>query len=151
MTSFPRIALALSGALALAGLAAPPAARAQSDPGPSQASIDMGRQQYLWHCASCHGDTGTGNGEMRKWLAIKPADLTTISKRNGGVFPHELMWEVIDGRATVKGHGTREMPVWGQWYRDEAMTNTVTARSPEWAVRNRIVQLLDYLSRIQQK
>ena len=43
------------------------------------------------------------------------------------------------------------MPVWGQNYRIEALSQAGTATAPEWYVRNRIVALLDYLSRMQQR
>lgn len=117
----------------------------------AQARVDAGKQEYDWQCAICHGASGRGDGEMSKWLAKRPSDLTTIAKRNGGTFPNELMWSVIDGRTAVPGHGTREMPVWGQRFRTEAQTDPQSAAAPEWAVRNRIVSLLDYLSRIQAK
>lgn len=131
--------------LGLTGVAA--AASAQT----ARAPADEGRQEYLWHCAVCHGDDGTGNGELRRLLNQPPADLTTLSRRNGGAFPQQLVWEVIDGRsaATLTAHGTREMPVWGQRFRAEAMAEPATRASPEWTVRNRIVALLDYLARIQ--
>jgi mono/diheme cytochrome c family protein len=119
----------------------------------AQAPVDAGKLEYDWHCAICHGTAGTGNGEMKRFLTKPPSDLTTISKRNGGAFPNQLMWEIIDGRTSMEigAHGTREMPVWGQSYRAEAMQQAGTVGAPEWYVRNRIVALLDYLSRIQVK
>jgi mono/diheme cytochrome c family protein len=119
----------------------------------AQQPVDAGKQEYQWHCAICHGDSGTGYGEMRKWLTKAPSDLTTISKRNGGTFPNQLVWEIIDGRTStaIGPHGTREMPVWGQRYHAEVTSGSAPAAAPEWAIRNRIVALLDYLSRIQSK
>jgi mono/diheme cytochrome c family protein len=115
--------------------------------------VDQGKIEYDGHCAVCHGTQGRGNGELRKFLNTPPSDLTTMAKRNGGAFPNQLAWDIIDGRgtATIGVHGTREMPVWGQAYRQEAMAQAVTAQQPEWYVRNRIVALLDYLSRIQER
>ena len=117
----------------------------------ANAQVDAGRQEYLAHCASCHGPYGRGDGDLKKFLVAPPSDLTTVSQRNGGAFPNQLMWELIDGRSTkVLGpHGSREMPVWGQRYRQDALDNPAERAAPEWAVRNRIVALLDYLSRIQ--
>ena len=112
---------------------------------------DMGKLEYESHCAICHGDNGRGNGELRKFLTKAPTDLTTMAKRNGGAFPNQMAWEVIDGRTEVGPHGTRAMPVWGRAYRQEAYAQLTTAYEPEWYVRNRIVALLDYLSRIQEK
>jgi hypothetical protein len=76
-----------------------------------------------------------------------------MARRNGGAFPNQLAWDMIDGRgATEIGpHGAREMPVWGQRYRIEALLQAGTATEPEWYVRNRIVALLDCPSRIQER
>ena len=114
--------------------------------------VDEGKIEYDSHCAICHGTQGRGNGEMRRFLTTPPSDLTTLAKRSGGAFPNQLAWEIIDGRsAAIGAHGTREMPVWGQAFRREALAQAVTAQQPEWYVRNRIVALLDYLSRIQER
>lgn len=112
---------------------------------------DAGQRSYQAHCASCHGATGHGDGPIKPYLTVAPSDLTTIAKRNGGAFPEQLMWEVIDGRSsTVIGpHGSREMPVWGENFRAEAKYSRDP--HPEWSVRNRIVSLLAYLNSIQQK
>jgi len=40
-------------------------------------------------------------------------DLTSIAKRNGGVFPVDRVMMNIDGRAMPRAHGTSEMPIWG--------------------------------------
>ena len=56
----------------------------------AQPKTDPGKQEYEWHCATCHGVNGTGNGELRRFLTTAPTDLTTISKRNGGAFPPSL-------------------------------------------------------------
>ena len=119
----------------------------------AQQRVDHGKVEYDAHCAICHGVSGKGNGEMRKFLTKAPSDLTTMAKRNGGAFPNQLAWEMIDGRGgtEIGPHGTREMPVWGQNYRIEALSQAGTATAPEWYVRNRIVALLDYLSRLQEK
>lgn len=113
--------------------------------------IDAGKMEYESHCAICHGENGRGSGEMRKFLTKAPTDLTTMTKRSGGAFPNQLAWEIIDGRTEVGPHGTRSMPVWGRVYRQEALSEPGAATQPEWYVRNRIVALLDYLSRIQER
>ncbi len=119
----------------------------------AQPRFDAGKVEYDAHCAVCHGPTGAGNGELRRFLTVAPSDLTTLSRRNGGAFPNQLVWDVIDGRGgpEIGPHGPRTMPVWGQRFRQEAFQQASTATEPEWYVRNRIVALLDYLSRIQQK
>ena len=47
-------------------------------------------------------------------LRVAPTDPTTLSRQNGGVFPFDRVYSVIDGRQAVKGHGSRDMPVWGK-------------------------------------
>ncbi len=89
-----------------------------------------------------------GNGPRAPVLQPKPADLTTLRQRNKGTFPFWKAYRMIDGRVDVPGHGTREMPVFGVWFRiphDEVSIET------EWAdqVRGRIWQLLSYLKSIQ--
>ena len=133
-----RIAFAMA-ALALGGSAA------------AQASLDLGKAEYESSCASCHGVSGKGDGVLRPFLVKAPSDLTTLAKRSGGAFPTQLAWEMIDGRSStdIGPHGSREMPVWGTQYRQQALQSPALAGQPEWYVRGRIVALLDYLARIQ--
>lgn len=119
----------------------------------AQASADLGKAEFESSCASCHGVDGKGGGALRDFLVKPPSDLTTLAKRSGGALPVELVWEMIDGRAStpVGPHGSREMPVWGARYRARALSQADTAAQPEWYVRGRIVALIDYLDRLQQK
>ena len=120
----------------------------------AQTSIALGRADFRDNCASCHGMTGKGDGPMRSSLVKPPADLTTIAQRNGGQFPQELIWELIDGRWSGDGgpHGSREMPVWGQEFKKRAMTRPGdSARTAELSARDRIISLLKYLEDIQVK
>lgn len=113
----------------------------------AQGSVDFGKNEYLASCASCHGASGKGDGAMKAYLTKPPTDLTRLSLGNGGVFPHQRLWEVIDGRAyaVIGSHGAREMPVWGYVYRAE------DTQPADLHARNRIASLLDYLARIQEK
>jgi mono/diheme cytochrome c family protein len=63
---------------------------------------------YNHYCATCHGLEGRGDGPVAAALSPPPADLTRSTAR----IP-ELM-RVIDGRRTVRAHGTAAMPVWGE-------------------------------------
>jgi mono/diheme cytochrome c family protein len=66
------------------------------------------------HCAVCHGESGKGNGARARSLKVKVPDLTRIAVRNGGQFPSARVQRIISGEEPPsKGHGTREMPVWG--------------------------------------
>ena len=114
---------------------------------------DSGKREYMDRCAVCHGQSGKGDGGMIDILRTAPSDLTTLSRNNGGVFPFEHVYAVIDGRQAVKGHGSRDMPIWGKAYNAE----TVRAGehygdmpyNMEMYVRARILSLIDYLNRIQ--
>ena len=74
--------------------------------------LDQGKNEYMNKCAVCHGQSGKGDGGTADILNVAPTDLTTLSKKNGGVFPFERVLMSIDGRQVVKGHGDRDMPIW---------------------------------------
>jgi mono/diheme cytochrome c family protein len=74
---------------------------------------DYSGEELFWRlCASCHGESGRGDGPLVPSLKAVPADLTQISERYGA-FPAARIRETIDGRGPVIAHGTRVMPVWG--------------------------------------
>jgi hypothetical protein len=51
---------------------------------------------------------------MAKYLKVRPPDLTGIAIRSQGVFSRDRIERVISGEDTLpRGHGTKEMPVWG--------------------------------------
>lgn len=148
------IASAAGGAiLALAAGGATPRIARAAAPGatPSPAVFVLsGRKDYLFHCASCHGLDGKGGGPMADILTVKPANLTTLSKRNGGVFPDKRVFAVIEGTDAVAAHGTREMPVWGPVFEVQS-TNAYDRAQTRIEVGERIRRLADYLKSIQRK
>jgi mono/diheme cytochrome c family protein len=76
-------------------------------------STVTGAALYHTHCASCHGESGRGDGMVGAALRTPPADLTAIAGKNGGIFPDGMIIEFIDGTRDVLAHGPRAMPVWG--------------------------------------
>jgi mono/diheme cytochrome c family protein len=72
-----------------------------------------GRDLYASYCASCHGESGRGDGPIANELKHKPADLTALAASHGGVFPKDEIRRFIAGDKLVGSHGSREMPVWG--------------------------------------
>lgn len=134
---------------ALAALAALVLAHGAS----AQGRVDLGKREFDNSCASCHGPMAKGDGPMVKYLVAQPSDLTTLARRNGGVFPVQRVTDTIDGRGSVEigAHGSREMPVWGTVYRSQAIQPGEGELSPDWYARNRIAALVDYLARVQQK
>ena len=111
----------------------------------SEKTIASGEELFQSYCAICHGTNGTGGGAMTEHLKLPPADLTKIAARRGGNFPDEQIYQIIDGRAPVAGHGTGDMPIWGQTLKEsEKLKN-------ETQVRQSINNLVDYLKSIQQQ
>ena len=116
----------------------------------AQARGDFGKLQYDSRCAVCHGPKGKGDGPYAGLLNIPIADLTTLSKRNNGVFPFQRVYEVIDGRQILKAHGTRDMPIWGIEFRYQAEEKYFEVPS-EVYVQTRILALTEYINRLQAK
>jgi mono/diheme cytochrome c family protein len=115
---------------------------------------DIGKFEYHSSCAPCHGDDGKGNGPLRADLKTAPPDLTILAKRNNGVFPFKSIYEIIDGRQKVLAHGTRDMPIWGMRYsvgQIQRAMREYAPLDPEYVVRDRILAIIDYLNRIQEK
>lgn len=114
--------------------------------------FDIGKIEYEQSCATCHGLDGKGRGSIAQTFQLSVPDITTLTKRNGGVFPASRVYDVIDGREEVKAHGTRDMPIWGKYYSLSAAPRYDDyPYNPEAAVRARILALIDYLHRLQQK
>jgi mono/diheme cytochrome c family protein len=63
---------------------------------------------YRRYCACCHGQEGRGDGPAAAALSPSPPDLTRVTSD----IPELMRW--IDGRRTVRAHGTAAMPVWGE-------------------------------------
>lgn len=112
--------------------------------------FDFGKREYDSKCAVCHGVNGKGDGLYRPWLTKSPTDLTVLSKNNGGVFPFDRVYNIIDGRLTVRAHGPADMPIWGAHYKaDETFFDA--PYDPEAYVRTRVLALTEYISRLQPK
>ncbi len=110
-----------------------------------EARLDRGHTIYQTYCGVCHGPTGKGDGPFGPELRAVPTDLTTIAARRNGVFPGAQIAEVIDGRRVTRGHGPRDMPVWGKKFGID-----VAAGSADRAVaRDQILAIVDYLRAIQ--
>ena len=77
---------------------------------------DIGMREYVNSCAVCHGDFGKGDGPLVPWLKQPIPDLTTLQKRNNGVFAFDRIYRIVDGREEIASHGRRDMPVWGKSY-----------------------------------
>jgi len=101
-----------------------------------------GAAEYKARCASCHGEGGAGDGPAASSLRARPSDLRRLAQANDGVFPEKVLVTVIDGRKTVRAHGSFEMPVWGRQL-SQAVGDGEAAR--------RIAAIVGYLRSIQIK
>jgi mono/diheme cytochrome c family protein len=75
--------------------------------------VQRGRALYLQYCSSCHGLSAQGDGPVARSLSTPPANLQRLAERFGNPLPEDQVARYIDGRAEVKAHGPRDMPVWG--------------------------------------
>ena len=129
------------GAATLAALLLAPALASAQEQVNTQST--PGAEVYRTYCASCHGPSARGDGPLAATMPKKPANLTEIAKRNGGVFPSDLVFRTIDGRNKVRGHGGPDMPEWG-----EAFAKSREAGDAE-RVTKVIQSLVDYLESLQ--
>lgn len=137
---FPKVLISVLGC-AMVSLAATAVA---------QPKADLGKREYDSRCAVCHGKDAKGGGPYSAELKRSPPDLTTLARRNGGVFPAPRMYDVIEGSGP--GHGGREMPVWGWDYTIRAAE--LFPDNPYYQasyVRTRIDALVEYLRQLQVK
>lgn len=119
----------------------------------SEKPLDLGKGEYDGVCAVCHGVSGRGDGPLAAELKSSVPDLTVLAKNNRGVFPFDRVHQIIDGRAEVKSHGLRDMPVWGYAFRQQSSMyyENYPHHDLESGARSRILALTEYLYRLQRK
>ena len=141
--------------LMIASLTAVFAAAAQAE------DFDIGKWEFQSSCASCHGPDAKGKGPVSGQLKVPPPDLTILAKNNNGVFPTEAVYQTISGLRRLAAHGSHEMPIWGFRFNplvsapqdvDPAYWKLLgPEQSQDMVVRTRILAVIDYLNRIQEK
>jgi len=96
------------------------AAFAQGAKAGTKADIAAGKELFHQNCSVCHGEDAKGNGSMYdpesvdESRRIPPADLTTLSARNGGQFPAQRVRDAMySSKQAFPAHGTPDMPAWG--------------------------------------
>lgn len=67
--------------------------------------IPTGAEDFADYCAACHGPSGKGDGELATTLASRPADLTLLSRGNGGSFPTTPVMAKIWGYSGLREGG----------------------------------------------
>ena len=97
------------GALAAAGIAAeewvaPARAAAKKNPVKADAaSIGRGKTVYMAECASCHGNSGRGDGPSAKDLEKSPGDMTKLGSQSDGA----LFWKITEGKKPMASFATK--------------------------------------------
>jgi mono/diheme cytochrome c family protein len=102
-------------AMMFSGLAAGAAQTAEIHQVPiKHTSWASGQQMYREYCAACHGENATGAGPAASACTIKPPDLTKLADRNGGKFPYDHFYAVMQfgTQLTTPAHGSADMPIW---------------------------------------
>jgi mono/diheme cytochrome c family protein len=141
--TFCGIGCAFTVALVIAFGNAP--AAAQDEPLSKQALQVAGSNNFDQYCVVCHGKDARGTGPLAASLKPKPADLTGLARRNGGSYPAELVFDVIDGAKKIKGHGGGDMPEWGAAFGKSSESNGKDG------AKKRIETLVAFLETLQTK
>jgi mono/diheme cytochrome c family protein len=110
---------------------------------PDAAAAAKGQVTYTRYCVPCHGAHAKGDGPLANDLRVAVPDLTTLAQRSGGKYPFERVVRVIQGSETLRGHGTTDMPAWGDVFKKSKGTGEATVDA---AIRN----LSHYLWTMQQ-
>ena len=115
---------------------------------PCAAQPPDGKKDYDEYCAVCHGPTGKGNGQAKYTLSqTNPADLTQISRKNGGKFPFDDVYAIVDGRTEFPSHERLNMPFFGtNLEMEEGESPQAKAK-----VDARITAIVRYVESLQQK
>ena len=109
----------------------------------AQVSAQTGKIDFQNYCASCHGIDGEG----RKEVDIPGPALTHLSQKNGGTFPFQEVYEVIDGRKKAAAHERLlDMPLWGVYFQPQGVSGGVS----EAKVKSRITDLVRYVQSLQE-
>jgi hypothetical protein len=76
-------------------------------------------------------------------LRVSVPNLTTLKSRSGGQYPYERVVRIIQNGEPLKGHGSEDMPAWGDVFKK---TQGIAAPSVDEAIKN----LAHYLWSLQQ-
>lgn len=83
---------------------APARAAAKKNPVAAEpASIGRGKAVYTAECASCHGNSGKGDGPGAKDLEVTPGDMTKLGGQSDGA----LFWKITEGKKPMASFATK--------------------------------------------
>lgn len=109
----------------------------------ADAPVSMGRADYARFCAVCHGPSGQGDG------VAGAADLTTLSARNGGVFPLVQVMSHIDGYTRRAEGEAMVMPEFGPVIQAGRLVRVETEPGVMTPTPERLYALARYLETLQ--
>jgi len=118
----------------------------------ANAGSKAAHDDFMALCADCHNADARGNGPLAKNLTKVPPDLTRIKQRAHGKFDKKAVYNWILGLKMTGSHGSREMPIWGDWLMDEALedgTSLDAAKIAERKIERRVMEIVKYLESLQ--
>ena len=127
---------------ATASLANPNGASSPQAVTPSASADISGADEFQRYCALCHGPDGRGVGPLSEAMKKSAADLSQISKRNGGHFPLSKVAATIRNGGGVTEHDTTRMPAWGK---------VLSADSDPVRAKAIIFEITQYVEGLQEK
>ncbi|GBD87359.1 cytochrome c6 [bacterium BMS3Abin03] len=74
-----------------------------------KSSVKLGKELYVQQCATCHGESGTGNGPSARFLEKHPRNFT--EKEFKSQADGEIFWKITTGNPPMpsfKGMLTKE-------------------------------------------
>jgi mono/diheme cytochrome c family protein len=117
------------------------AASPQAEAAPVSAGVS-GADEFQRYCALCHGPDGRGVGPLSDAMKKSAADLSQISKHNGGHFPFSKVAATIRDGGGVAEHDTTRMPAWGK---------VLSADSDPVRAKAIIFEITQYVEALQEK
>jgi hypothetical protein len=115
---------------------------------PAGPAEPVARADYTTFCTACHGSAGRGDGPLAASLPRRPADLSRLAARNGGVFPKTRVMSQIDGYIRNRHGGGGPMPEFG-YVLEGATTVYDDGSGNPVPVPARLLALADYRERLQ--
>jgi hypothetical protein len=87
-----------------------------------------------------------------KSFALPATELTARKReeflRNGGKFPFEKVYRMVDGRKMIDSHKRFAMPFWGNYLQKQGHQFTPESNA---AAKQRIIEIVRYVETIQKK
>jgi mono/diheme cytochrome c family protein len=129
----------LGAVFALAAFSAPAAQER-----PPREDYNSGAYLYRAFCATCHGETGKGDGPIADIADRRPSDLTVLARNHGGTYPRDRVIRILENVEPLPGHDPPAMPNWRNVLRKTEGDN-------DRVIRQRLEALVAHVATLQQK